>query len=134
MILLGMQEEEGSQGTAYVRIWLRLEAQQEPFVRSQRIGPWTDLSESQHQLGSEFVMTKKPTSRGAAMAKNAAVVPGIRPGTTDNPAETMTLRLPDVAHEQLRKMAFSTHRSQHSLLLEAVNLLFERHGKPPVSE
>jgi len=78
-------------------------------------------------------VTKKPTSLSAVMAKKAAVVPEpVKPGPTSD-TKTLTLRLPEVVHEQLREMAFTARRSQHSLLMEAVNLLFERHGKPPIA-
>jgi hypothetical protein len=36
-------------------------------------------------------------------------------------------------HDQLREMAFTSRRSQHSLLMEGLNMLFERHGKPPIA-
>lgn len=78
-------------------------------------------------------MTKKPTSLSDVMAKKAAAVPEtVKPGAPGD-TRTLTLRLPEVVHEQLREMAFSARRSQHSLLLEALNLLFERHGKPPIA-
>lgn len=78
-------------------------------------------------------MTKKPTSLSAVMAKKATVVPeAVKPGSTSD-IRTLTLRLPELVHEQLREMAYTAHRSQHSLLMEAVNLLFERHGKPPIA-
>ncbi len=78
-------------------------------------------------------MTKKPTSLSAAMAKKAAPVPSPPPAQADGETKTLTLRLPPVVHDQLREMAFTGRRSQHSLLLEALNLLFERHGKPPIA-
>jgi hypothetical protein len=79
-------------------------------------------------------MTKKPTSLDAAMAKKAAAstaIPAEPAGTGET--RTLTLRLPPVVHDQLREMAFTSRRSQHALLLEALNLLFERHGKPPIA-
>lgn len=78
-------------------------------------------------------MTKKPTSLDAAMARKASAVPEPAPKETAGAVRTLTLRLPEFVHEQLRQMAYEGHRSQHSLLLEALNLLFERHGKPPIA-
>ena len=78
-------------------------------------------------------MTKKPTSLDAAMARKAASAPEVATAGVQGTTRTLTLRLPELVHEQLREMAFSAHRSQHSLLLEALNLLFERHGKPPIA-
>ena len=49
------------------------------------------------------------------------------------PTRTVTLRLPEVVHEQLRELAFHSRRSQHALLMEGLNMVFERHGKPPIA-
>jgi hypothetical protein len=46
---------------------------------------------------------------------------------------TLTLRLPEAVHEQLRELAFHSRRSQHSLAMEGLNCLFERNGKPPIA-
>jgi predicted transcriptional regulator len=46
---------------------------------------------------------------------------------------TLTLRLPEAVHEQLRELAFHSRRSQHSLAMEGLNCLFERKGKPPIA-
>ncbi len=48
--------------------------------------------------------------------------------------KTLTLRLPPEVHDQLRELAFQSRRSQHDLLLEGISLLFERHGRPPITE
>jgi hypothetical protein len=78
-------------------------------------------------------MTKKPTSLSDVMAKKATAAEP--PRAADAPAEikTLTLRLPIVVHDQLREMAFTARRSQHDMLMEALNLLFERNGKPPIA-
>ena len=80
-------------------------------------------------------MTKKPTSLSAAMAKKPVpAAPEPHPSSGSNGGtKTLTLRLPEPVHDQVREMAFAARRSQHSLLLEALNLLFERHGKPPIA-
>jgi len=77
-------------------------------------------------------MTKKPTTLDAVMAKKAAAPPRVSAEPTGE-SRTLTLRLPPQVHDQLREMAFTSRRSQHSLLLEGLNLLFERHGKPPIA-
>jgi predicted HicB family RNase H-like nuclease len=46
---------------------------------------------------------------------------------------TLTLRLPPIVHDQLREMAFTARKSQHSLLMEALNDFFQKHGKPPIA-
>ena len=79
-------------------------------------------------------MTKKPTSLSAVMTKKAAAAaPAPTPPAESGETKTLTLRLPPLVHDQLREMAFSARQSQHSLLMEALNLLFERHGKPPIA-
>ena len=79
-------------------------------------------------------MTKKPTSLADAMAKKStASAPAAQPAGEGGETKTLTLRLAPMVHDQLREMAFSSRRSQHALLMEALNLLFERHGKPPIA-
>lgn len=79
-------------------------------------------------------MTKKPTSLSDVMAKKATAVPAPPAATSGGgDIKTLTLRLPEPVHDQLREMAFSARRSQHALLMDALNLLFERHGKPPIA-
>ena len=46
---------------------------------------------------------------------------------------TATVRLPELAYDQLRELAFTGRRSQHSIVVEGLNLVFERNGKPPVA-
>ena len=80
-------------------------------------------------------MTRKPTSLADAMAKKTTVA-GPEPSKADRPTgdiKTLTLRLPEPVHDQLREMSFTSRRSQHALLMEALNLLFEKNGKPPIA-
>lgn len=77
-------------------------------------------------------MTKKLTSLGAAMAKKSAPVPEPKPEPAGE-VRTMTLRLPHLVHDQLRELAFGERRSQHALLMEALNMLFANRGKPPIA-
>ncbi|MEA2775273.1 MAG: Antitoxin-like ribbon-helix-helix [Acetobacteraceae bacterium] len=80
-------------------------------------------------------MTKKPTGLAAAVSKKAAAAASSPPEPTASSGtlRTLTLRLPEMVHDQLREMAFTSRRSQHSLLMEGLNMLFERHGKPPIA-
>jgi hypothetical protein len=81
-------------------------------------------------------MTKKPIGLAAAVSKKAVAssAPVARQSSaTSGALRTLTLRLPEVVHDQLREMAFTSRRSQHSLCMEGLNLLFERHGKPPIA-
>ncbi len=75
-------------------------------------------------------MTKRLTGASAAMAKQGAAAPEVVVGGSET--RTLTLRLAPVVHDQLREMAYTSRRSQHSLLLEALDDLFRKHGKPPI--
>jgi hypothetical protein len=80
-------------------------------------------------------MTKKPTSLDTAMArKNAATVSEPPPRSGQGATRTLTLRLPELVHEQLREISFKERKSQHALLLEGLNVVLERRGKPPIAE
>ena len=79
-------------------------------------------------------MTRKPIGLAAAVSKKTvAGVPTPVEPVASGPVRTVTLRLPEVVHDQLREMAFTSRRSQHSLMMDALNLLFEHHGKPPIA-
>ena len=81
-------------------------------------------------------MSRKPTSLADVMAKKASTAPEpvkAPAAPAGGGIKILTLRLPDVVHDQLREMAFDARRSQHSLLMEALNLLFTREGKPPIA-
>jgi hypothetical protein len=79
-------------------------------------------------------MTRKPTSLSAVMAKkSAAATAEPAPSDGGGAIRTLTLRLKPIVHDQLREMAFTARRSQHDLLMEALNDLFQKHGKPPIA-
>lgn len=44
-----------------------------------------------------------------------------------------TLRLPAGAHKQLKHLATDLGKPVHDLLIEAVNDLFTKYGKPPIA-
>ena len=77
-------------------------------------------------------MTRKPKSLADAMTKKAAAAVPEPAAAASGDTRTLTLRLPPVVHDQLREIAYTSRRSQHSLLMEGLNLLFEQHGKPPL--
>jgi hypothetical protein len=78
-------------------------------------------------------MTRKPKSLADAMTKKAAAAPPEPAAHAGGDTRTQTLRLPPIVHDQLREIAYTSRRSQHSLLMEGLNLLFEQHGKPPLA-
>jgi hypothetical protein len=67
------------------------------------------------------------------MTKKAAAVAPETTAAAGGDTRTLTLRLPPVVHDQLREIAYTSRRSQHSLIMEGLNLLFEQHGKPPLA-
>jgi hypothetical protein len=77
-------------------------------------------------------MTRKPTKLSDVMAKKSAAPPPPA-DVAGNETRTLTLRLPPIVHDQLREMAYTSRRSQHSLLMEGLNDLFQKHGKPPIA-
>jgi predicted HicB family RNase H-like nuclease len=78
-------------------------------------------------------MTRKPTSLSDVMAKKSAAPLPPAANPSGGETRTLTLRLPPIVHDQLREMAFVSRKSQHSLLMEALNDLFQKHGKPPIA-
>lgn len=55
-----------------------------------------------------------------------------RAGTREN-TKGQTLRLNEDAWAQLKYMAIDQRRPAHALLVEAVNELFKKYGKPPIA-
>ena len=85
-------------------------------------------------------MTRKPTSIADAIAKKHApaslsLVPSPAPSSPAAPQtmRMLSFRAPEVVVDQLKEMAYHGKRSQQALVFEALNLLFEKHGKPPVA-
>jgi predicted HicB family RNase H-like nuclease len=77
-------------------------------------------------------MTRKPIPLSDAMTKKTAAPEPIA-APAGGSVRTLTLRLPPVVHDQLREMAFTARKSQHALLMEALNDFFAKHGKPPLA-
>jgi hypothetical protein len=78
----------------------------------------------------ETSVTKRLTGASAVMAKRGTTAPEVLAGGSET--RTLTLRLAPAVHDQLREMAYTSRRSQHSLLLEALDDLFRKHSKPPI--
>ena len=56
------------------------------------------------------------------------------PPTESEPVRKgQTLRLEPAAWQQLKILGIEQQRPAHALLVEAVNLLFERYEKPPIA-
>jgi hypothetical protein len=91
-----------------------------------------------------FPMSKKPPSLASfTLNKPGAAAPIVPQPTaiassnnSDSPEEKrigQTLRLPPGAHKQLKRLAVDIEKPVHDLLIEAVNDLFSKYGKPPIA-
>lgn len=80
-------------------------------------------------------MPKKPPSLAdLALNKEAAAspVPAAAP-TAETKRKGQTLRLAEGAWKQLKHLATDLGKPVHELLIEAVNDLFKKYGKPPIA-
>ncbi len=74
-------------------------------------------------------MAKKPELQARSAAARAAMsVADTTTAPTGKPVAT-TVRLDTERYEQLRTLGFDARRSQHSLLLEGVDLVLAKYGK-----
>lgn len=88
----------------------------------------------------EYFLRARPEVLARVRAYQAGVdvltdlQPGAKPNAADHPPPvSLTMRLPIAAHDRLREMAYRSRRSQHALMMDALNLLFEKSGKPPIA-
>ena len=87
---------------------------------------------------------KKTSLANLTLNKGTSVIPtpipAIAPTVTQNEQGGkrddrigQTLRLPPGAHKQLKRLAVDIEKPMHDLLIEAVNDLFTKYGKPPIA-
>ena len=87
---------------------------------------------------------KKTSLANLTLNKGTSVIPTpiseIAPTVTQNEQGGkrddrigQTLRLPPGAHKQLKRLAVDIEKPMHDLLIEAVNDLFTKYGKPPIA-
>ena len=62
----------------------------------------------------------------------AGAAPAARPPSRAG-LKAITVYVDPAAHRQLRMLAIETDRSAQALLVEAVNDLFQKHGKPGIA-
>ena len=67
----------------------------------------------------------------AAIAEEAPKQPAAAP---KEPGPGLTLYLTRSSWRQLKDLGMDVRKPVHSLLVEAVNLLFEKHGRPQIAE
>lgn len=75
-------------------------------------------------------LAKKP---GAAAPEPAPEAPAKAARAKDD-RKGMTLRLSPEAWKQLKHLAVETGKPAHDLIVDGVNAVFERHGKPMIAE
>ena len=83
-------------------------------------------------------MPKKQSSLAdVTLTKGAAASPVVHAATATPGQEEkrigQTLRLPKGAHKQLKQLALDLDKPMHDVLIEAVNDLFSKYGKPPIA-
>lgn len=70
-----------------------------------------------------------------AKARKPELVELSAPAPKDGPVDVkhMTVRLNPTAWRTIRQLAVELDTSSHSIILEGLNAMFEKHGKPPVA-
>ena len=87
---------------------------------------------------------KKTSLANLTLNKGTSVIPTPIPAISPPAAQNeqggkkddrigQTLRLPAGAHKQLKRLAVDIEKPMHDLLIEAVNDLFTKYGKPPIA-
>lgn len=76
-----------------------------------------------------------PKSGASTPTPSAAIAPSshAKEETKKDDRIGQTLRLPSGAHKQLKHLATDLEKPVHDLLIEAVNDLFSKYGKPPIA-
>jgi hypothetical protein len=75
-------------------------------------------------------------AKRASLSSFTTEKPGATPPPESAPEEAkrgQTLRLSTEAWRQLKLLAIERTTTSHTLLIEAVNALFQKHGKPPIA-
>lgn len=78
---------------------------------------------------------KQPSLSDLTLNKGMSAVPSAPPSPETSPPKRrgQTLRLEEGAWKQLKHLATDLGKPVHELLLEAVNDLFKKYGKPPIA-
>ncbi len=95
-------------------------------------------------MGQEAIMAKRATLSDFAARKPPDDLPGSVPVPASSIANdkeppkavdrrAQTLRLTPAAWRQLKQLALDHDKPAHDFLVEAVNDLFRKYGKPPIA-
>lgn len=71
--------------------------------------------------------------KAEARTPQGKVVEATSDAAGDQQRKGQTLRLPVAAWRQLKYLSIDSGKPAHDLLVEAVNDLFVKHGKPPIA-
>ena len=83
-------------------------------------------------LTLESLKAAKPRQDPPSQSESEPPSPKPANRASDN-RRGQTLRLPVDAWRQLKHLATDEERTSHDLLLEALNMLFQDRGKPPIA-
>ena len=80
---------------------------------------------------------QKPSLANLALTKSSTTKPVLQTTATSTPGQRekrigQTLRLMKGAHRQLKQLALDLDKPVHEVLIEAINDLFAKYGKPPI--
>ena len=81
---------------------------------------------------------QKPSLANLTLAKGSTTKPVPQTTATSTPGQRekrigQTLRLMKGAHRQLKQLALDLDKPVHDVLIEAINDLFAKYGKPPIA-
>jgi hypothetical protein len=77
--------------------------------------------------------TPKPQAATPGAAPEAPAEPTTARAAKADPRRGLTLRLSEPAWKQLKILAVQEGRHAHDLIIDGVNAVFEKHGKPPIA-
>ncbi len=64
----------------------------------------------------------------------APIIPAIKQGTLKERAKQLSVYLEPAVHEQLRELAYTERTKIHQLMLEALDLLFQKRGALSINQ
>jgi len=93
------------------------------------------MARKRARLSLESLKSQKPASEAATAAKSAGA-PRTRKKTEEAASEArigLTVRLSPAAHRQLKHLCADENKKAHDFIIEGLNQVFKKHGKPPIA-
>lgn len=81
---------------------------------------------------ADFASVKSSPAEPEGKPVEVAAPPKAKTDLPDN-RKALTVRLTPAAWKQLKLLALEREQTAHTLLIESVNDLFEKHGKKPIA-